>query len=120
MSGFDVARLVRIVVDRPANLADADLEGGIADEHVGPDGIEQLLLGDEPPRVLHEIAQHVERPGCQRNVLAVASQAGVREIERTRSEDEHPVLGGLERLSGTHDATIIAPAGLNGSATPAS
>ena len=101
------ARLLCIVIQRPADLTDAHLERGVADEHVGPDRVEQFLFRDEPSGVLHEVAQHVECLGRQRNVAAVAFQTGAREVERARSEDERRITGSWKLLSCTHDGTII-------------
>ena len=69
MRGLDVSRLLRVVVERPADLANADLECGVADEHVGPDRVEQLLLRDEAPGVFHEVLQHVVRAWRERHDL---------------------------------------------------
>ena len=47
--GLDERRRPRIVVERAADLADAHLERAVADVHVSPRELEQLVLRDELP-----------------------------------------------------------------------
>jgi len=42
---FDVARRLRVIAQRRTQLLDATLEHGIADGHLTPDAIEELILG---------------------------------------------------------------------------
>ncbi len=50
--------------------------------NVGPYGLVQLLLGNQPPGILGEVAQYIERLGPQRDILVACAQASARQIER--------------------------------------
>ena len=47
MSGLDDPRRPRIVAQRAADLANADLERSVGYVNAGPDRIEQFLFGDK-------------------------------------------------------------------------
>jgi len=64
-----------------AQLSDALHERVIAHAHIGPHGLEKLLLGREPPDVLYEVAQHLERLEAQVDLLIAAPQTSARKIE---------------------------------------
>ena len=103
MRGLDVARPLRIVVERATDLANADLECGVADEHVGPDRVEQLLFRHQAPGVLHEVLQHVVGARRERHDLPVTPELRAGAVERARSECEAPVgRGRWQRLRHGH------------------
>src|SRR5262249_57024299 len=60
VGGLDDPRVLRVVIERPPDLADADLEGAAAQEHAGPDRVQQLVLRDEPRRARGEVLEHRE------------------------------------------------------------
>ena len=84
MGSLDELRNARIVAERPADLADAHLEGGVAHVDVRPHGVEQLMLGDQPARVAGEEFEDGKRlgrerdasPPCQSRASAPSSRKG--------------------------------------------
>lgn len=78
---LDETGFLRLVPQCFADLVDADFQRGIGHEGVGPDGLEQFLLGDQPAGVLQQISQDGEgfRGECDR--LHTAPQAGVVRVE---------------------------------------
>jgi len=56
---------------------------------VWPDRLEQLLLGHEAVRVLHEIAQHLEGLSTKLHVAIRGAQRAAGDIERISFESEH-------------------------------
>lgn len=81
MCRFDEARRLRIVRERPAELADGDLEDAVADEDVAPDRADQAVLRHEPPAVLDQMPQH--REGLRRELdgLFALPEALVHEVQ---------------------------------------
>lgn len=74
-------RLPRIVVEREANLADGDLEHGVADEHARPRRIEQVVLRDEAAAPLGEVPEHTERLGREGHLAGADPDALVGEVD---------------------------------------
>jgi len=60
MDGFDVARRVRRIGQRSAQVPNAARESRLAHCGVTPDGVEQLVFRDEPLGMLDEMAQDRE------------------------------------------------------------
>ena len=58
VSGFDVPRLPGVVAQQPPDVADGHFEHGVADVGVWPDGVEQLILGDDSRPLSNQIEQH--------------------------------------------------------------
>ena len=84
--GLDVRRRLRIVLQRAADLADADLERAVADVDVGPRELEQLVLGDELPAARDEVLQDGERLRRERHHGIAAAQLPRREVQPERPE----------------------------------
>ena len=83
-----------------------DLQNVAAEDfrlHVGirPDRAEQLIVGDETPRVLDEILQHAERLGPQRDAGVPAPQALVRRVEAEGMEPHMGTSPNVPRTSST-------------------
>ena len=113
MRGLDEARRLRVVAKRAADLAHADLERGIADEHPGPDGVHELVLGHQPAGVLGQVLQHAERFRRQRDRHAVMEQRGAPEVQGKVAEDQcSRRCGGvkrhLDRPTRAQDNTVTA------------
>ena len=85
---LDVGRRLRIVAEGLADLADADLERGVAHEHAGPHHVEELLLGHQPAGVPRQVVQHAERLGREGHGPAVALERGVLHVEPVGPEDQ--------------------------------
>ena len=64
IQGFDKARTLRVIPERPAKLFDAGGECGIADGDVLPDGTDQILFRNDPPRMAGQEMQDSERLRC--------------------------------------------------------
>ena len=86
--GLDEARVLRLLAERLADLADTALEHLFADVGLGPHGVQELLLGHHPPGVLRQVAQHGEVLRPQEDLLRPPEQALVScvETEFTRFE----------------------------------
>jgi hypothetical protein len=83
--------LSALVAKRLPDIADAARDGFIRHDHVGPDGLDQLLLGDRAPGVVDQVAQHLEAlaPQLDRALAPVQGQAV--EIEKVGAESQfHP------------------------------
>jgi hypothetical protein len=90
---LDVAGRPGIVAEDFADLPDADLQDGIADESLRPHAVEQLPLADEAAGPLGEEREHIEGFRPQRQRLVAPEQAPLRLVQAKRAEDERP-LGG--------------------------
>ena len=64
---LDDLRLPRVVAQGLADLADRNFQDGVADEHTWPDGVEQIVLGDEATAALGEAAKQREGLGGERD-----------------------------------------------------
>ena len=64
-----------------AELADGDLEDGVSDERLGPDGGEEVVLCDELARAFDEVAKQGERLGAEGYGATVSPQALVGQVE---------------------------------------
>jgi hypothetical protein len=61
----------------------------VGHDDVGPDGLDQLLFGDQTVRILHQIAQHFEALRTKRNRAICGPQRPARDIQRKALELEH-------------------------------
>ena len=86
MDGLNNLRLLRIVAKRRPDLADRDLEHGVANEDSRPDGVEQVVLRDQAAAVLGEAPQQGKGLGRERDLLAAAPDTLVRPIELERPD----------------------------------
>ena len=86
MRGFDVARGRSGVAQGLADLADRDLEHGVADVHAGPDAVEQFLLGEQASWLRGELQQHAEGLRRQRHDRGAAVQMAADRVQPERSE----------------------------------
>jgi len=87
--GLDEAGLRGIVAENFAQLEHVGAENLRLDEGLGPQSIEQLVVGDEATWIFNEIAEHGELPGRQRDGNVVAPQTFVRCIEPEGGELFH-------------------------------
>lgn len=93
--GLDVTRLLRVVLQRGAHVADRRLEHGLADEPMAPYLVEQGALGDErlwPPR---ECAEDRERLGREDDLFAGARESclGLIDLEEIETEPHQGRIG---------------------------
>ena len=78
------------VAEGPAHHPNAALQRIIADKLPRPQPLEQLLLGDHAVVVLHEIDEHVEHLGAQRDALPRPAQFIELRVEGILAKDvEH-------------------------------
>src|SRR5258706_13872550 len=75
--GFDVGRRLGAIVERLADLADAYLNRGIADDDVGPYRRKELVLGHETLRAAGEMVKDVERLARERDGATAAREARI-------------------------------------------
>ena len=71
----------RVVAERPANLADEDLDVVGMDVGLGPDGLEQGFLGDHVAGALDEHGEQVEGLVGERNPYAVPPEGSGGQVE---------------------------------------
>lgn len=72
MPGLDVARGLGIVAQGLADLVDGRLQDAFADVLAGPEGVENFGFGEQPVRVLEQVAQHGEGAWPQDDRLIAA------------------------------------------------
>ncbi len=84
--GLYVGWRPRIVLQRAADLADADFQGAVADVHIGPGQIQQLVFGDELTGAIDEVLKNGEGLGRQGHdgVAAAELSSGGIEPEWTK------------------------------------
>jgi hypothetical protein len=108
MSGLDESWRVRIVAERLADFADGRLEHTVADEHTGPDRVEQFLLRDEPAGVMREVRE--ECKGLRRE------RDGHIRVVQVAADEIKPKTGKCQDSLGFHGAHRSAESG--GHCTP--
>ena len=91
MPGLDEARLLRVILERPAQLLDAGGEGVVADDGVFPDRREQVLLGDRLSGARHELFQHRSRLQRQADLPRAGPETPGFDVEPITAE-AHPLL----------------------------
>ena len=85
------------VTDGLANLAHATCQRLVGYDNIRPDRLEQLLLGHQAIRILHEIAQQLEALRAKRKLAIRGSQRVPRDIQRISLELEHLRAAQLSR-----------------------
>src|SRR5262249_22236779 len=70
------------VAERFAQPGNVNREDPLLDEATGPDLLEQLPLGDQPPRVANQVDQDVVPFWCERNRLAASRETALRNVQR--------------------------------------
>src|SRR5262249_29882439 len=91
--GSNELRLIAAITEYLAYSQDVLLHDLGVDDGVGPQGFENLVLGDEPLVAVDEIAEQVESLRRQGDALVSAPQALVGRVESERLELFH--RGGL-------------------------
>ena len=89
--GFDDC-LIR-VGDGLAHLADAARQRLVGHDHVRPDRLDQLVLGDKAPGIFDQTAQHLEALGTQIDFAIGGPQTALRNIQRIFTELEYHERG---------------------------
>ena len=84
---------VILVAQGMPNVSDTLDQSIVGDKHPGPDRLDQLVLADHPARVLHQIAQNIERLGPQLNVFVTAPQRASLQVQGVDVET-HDASGG--------------------------
>jgi hypothetical protein len=96
---LDVPGVVRLVLERLPDLADADLERRVPDKHIRPRRVEQLLFRHEPARVLDQIEEDAVGLGRERHDTATARrQLRAGAIQDVRSDAQDCIRGLRKRL----------------------
>ena len=90
-----------IVAQRCANIADALHNRILSHEDIGPDGLDQLFLGDEPAGMFDEIAQEVEGFGPELNLINPAQKRAALQIESVNIEAKRPGEDGTHPVTST-------------------
>lgn len=78
---FEVAGRAAALAESASQFADAFRRDILRHDNIGPDGVEQLILGDETAGIVGEMAKN--RPGfrAQRDPLAVAREASTAPVD---------------------------------------
>jgi hypothetical protein len=98
---LDEARSIGIVTQEIAQPGDARLEHGRGDVDLGPDGAQQLFLGDQAPWMPDEVLQHRKRLGCNGKPFGALREREFAGIELKGAEVQLPRL---------HGRTVAPPA----------
>ena len=88
MHGVQVARRFRVLAERVPQQGHQPVQHPRGDVAVAPDGVEDLVAGEDPAGGAGEQRQHGEGLGFQRLLDAVAQQAPAREVDRGFVEGE--------------------------------
>ena len=99
MRSFNEARRLWIIVESFPELANRDLEDGVADKGLRPDGVQEFLFSDELAWMLEEIVQHCEGLRPEPYCLRSSPQTFVDQVEAKGIEDYLRFVphGGRER-----------------------
>jgi hypothetical protein len=106
--GLDVLLAGGALAERLPQHRHVVIEIVFLDGRLGPDRVEQFLLGDQPSGVLHQHEQRVEYLQTERNDLTAARQAALASIEMKRPELVRPMdcagghLWSLRKISEIH------------------
>jgi hypothetical protein len=84
MNRFDVTRRLRRISERPAQIANAAGESGVAHDRVTPHRREQFVFRDQPPRVLDQVPEDGKRPRHQLQPLLSAPRPLVPRLDPNR------------------------------------
>jgi hypothetical protein len=84
---LDESLLAPTVPNDPAYGFDRTLQRRIADELLGPDLLAQLLLGDDPVGMRHQVGEHLEHFAPQARDLPSAAEHRALCVEGTFSKD---------------------------------
>jgi hypothetical protein len=91
------------VSNRLTNLAHALCQRFIGYDDIGPDRLQQLILGHQAIWILHEKTQQLEALAAERNLTIPSAQQAARDIKRISLELEHleppPDYGGPSIIS---------------------
>ena len=93
-----------VVAQRPPDLHEALHQRVVGDGRVRPDGLHQLLLGDQPAGVPNEVGEDVEALRPEPDLAAVVQQRAARRIEDEAAE-------GRARTAPPAAERAIAPSG---------
>jgi hypothetical protein len=99
--GLDVLLAGRPLPERLPQHRYVVVEVVLLDGRLGPDGVQQLLLRDEPPGVLDQHAQRIEDLQPQRDRLGPAGEETLPDVELERLE---PIRASGSRVA--HDAHL--------------
>jgi hypothetical protein len=94
MHRLDDARGLRVLAQSRADFAQVHLQDAVAHADVGPEGVEQLFLGDQPPRVLGQVAKHGKRLRLEPARPAPPPESLVGEVEAKRREHDDGLYQG--------------------------
>jgi hypothetical protein len=86
MHGADESRLSGIVSQRPANVANENVQPRGIDVAVGPDGCMQLVLSQDFRPVTQKRREQLERLPRQVHIFVVSKEAARLRIEREGAE----------------------------------
>ncbi|HET9032798.1 MAG TPA: hypothetical protein VFN25_07830 [Dokdonella sp.] len=77
-----------MIIECAPDIDQALGDRGVGDNRIAPDGIEQLMLGDQPPAILHKIAQDFVGFGSQFQLGFTAQESTAGNIQRELTESE--------------------------------
>ena len=86
MRGLDEAGAPGVVAEGSPDLADAASQHGWGDVRRGPDGVQQLLPGDQASRMPRQIHEHREGLQSERHLRVTPKETTRRLVEPIRSE----------------------------------
>lgn len=97
--GGDVARIGRVVVQRPAGFLDATRQRTLGHHHVRPEPFHQRLAGDQIAGVFHQADDQLQRPGLHGQRPAVPGQLPLHGIQHKRAEADRCRQRGVSTIT---------------------
>lgn len=88
MCGFNEAWRFWIVAESLADLTNHNFEDGIADKSVRPDGVQEIIFGDELARMSKKMVKHCEGFGSELDRLRPSPQLLVSQVQAKGIEDD--------------------------------
>jgi hypothetical protein len=106
--GLDEPGLPGVIVENFSQLEYVGAQDLWLDVGLGPEGIEQLVMGDESAGVFDEIAQNRERLAGEGDLYTLVPEALVCSVQRERLKFLH-ACGTPGELNSTSRAAIVLP-----------
>jgi hypothetical protein len=91
--GTDQRLPLAAVADRPTGGIDAAGQGGFGDDSPVPDRFDELVLGDDPLAVSHQMDQQIEDLRLDRHKLRTAPELAAIDVQRVAKQESHGTPG---------------------------
>jgi hypothetical protein len=89
MDGPDHLLAAAVVADCLTDELDTCRQGGLADETVAPQFVEQFFFANDDPSMLHEVREYVEDLGLEFDLTAIAPEDDSAQVQLAAREAEN-------------------------------